>query len=436
MRLGDQLQLHPLELMDALVAELLAEGGELFEGTRVTDASHRKDKVTVTTEQAEVTAQHVVLATSQPILRRHGYFARLHPQRSYAAALRSPRVPKGMYLSADTPSRSVRSHPVDGEELLLVGGNGHITGRAASEAAKVEDLVRWALDQFGGEVTHAWLAQDHESVTALPYVGPMSPGNQAVWVATGFDKWGFAAAPAAALLLTKSILAEDGAGERPPWHRAFSSWTPRRPPGQARRRCSTAASASRLQGRPASAVARGRGGEPAVARDLHPPRRRRALERRGTVLGLPAARIAVRRRRIGPRRAGCVRPQEALERRRDRGLARSGILERRYVAVTWSVGSAGSSVVGAAWRGGADDGESGPGSGAACSVGPRSPSSSPSRAGRIRANLRGCFAVRSSTATSRSLDRDHPVGRLAALGGVAERSDRDRSASSRVAPSV
>ena len=232
--LPDQMQLHPLELMDALVAELVAEGGDLFEGTRVTDVSHRNDKVTVTTEHAEVTADHVVLATSQPILRRHGYFARLHPQRSYAAALRSPRVPKGMYLSADSPSRSVRSHPVGGEELLLVGGNGHITGRTASEAAKVEDLVAWAREHFGGEVTHTWSAQDHESVTALPYVGPMSPGNKAVWVATGFDKWGFAAAPAAALLLTKSILAEEGAGERPPWHRAFSSWTPREAVGAGR----------------------------------------------------------------------------------------------------------------------------------------------------------------------------------------------------------
>ena len=227
-RLGDQMQLHPMDLMDALVAQLVGEGGDLFEHSRVTDVQHSDSSVTVTTEQTTVTADSVVLATSQPVLRRHGFFARLHPQRSYAAALRSPWVPHGMYLSADQPTRSLRSLPEPGGgELLLVGGSGHITGRARSEAGHLDELLTWARSTFGGEVTHTWSAQDHASVTALPYVGPMLPGQDGTWVATGFDKWGFAAAPAAALLLTKSIFAKGGAGERPPWHRAFSSWTPR-----------------------------------------------------------------------------------------------------------------------------------------------------------------------------------------------------------------
>lgn len=233
--LADQMQLHPLELMDALVAQLLAHGGDLFEHTRLTGARERDGKVTVTTDLVTLTTDHVVLATGQPVLRRHGFFARLHPQRSYAAALRSPWVPDGMYLSADNPSRSVRSLPVaGGEELLLVGGNGHITGRAASEAARVEDLVDWARSTFGGEVTHTWSAQDHATVSGLPYVGPMLPGRHRISVATGFDKWGLAAAPAAALMLTKSLLADEGAGEEAPWHRAFSSWTPRDAAGAGR----------------------------------------------------------------------------------------------------------------------------------------------------------------------------------------------------------
>lgn len=234
-RLAHQMQLHPLDLMDALVAQLLADGGEVFEQTRVTDLHHVPDGVGVTTEHATATAAHVVLATAQPILRRHGFFARLHPQRSYAAALRSPWVPNGMYLSADHPSRSVRSLPSPGEdELLLVGGNGHVTGRTSSEAARVEDLVAWARTTFGGEVTHTWSAQDHATVSGLPYVGPMRPGEEEIWVATGFDKWGFAAAPAAALLLTKRLFAQGGAGERPSWHRAFSAWTPRDAAGAVR----------------------------------------------------------------------------------------------------------------------------------------------------------------------------------------------------------
>jgi glycine/D-amino acid oxidase-like deaminating enzyme/nitrite reductase/ring-hydroxylating ferredoxin subunit len=216
-----------MDLLDALVAQLVATGGEVFEHTRLTDLQHRADRSIVTTERARITADRVVLATGQPVLRRHGFFARLHPQRSYAAALRSPWVPNGMYLSADQPTRSLRSHPLPGgEELLLVGGYGHVTGRG-SETMHLEEMLAWARGTFGGEVTHTWSAQDHGSVTGLPYVGPMLPGQHHAWVATGFDKWGLAAAPAAALLLTKTMLADDGAGERPHWHRAFSTWSPR-----------------------------------------------------------------------------------------------------------------------------------------------------------------------------------------------------------------
>ncbi|RHW25315.1 FAD-dependent oxidoreductase [Nocardioides immobilis] len=234
-RLADQMQLHPMDLLDALVAQLVAEGGELYEQSRLTDVHHRGPTVAVTTEHTTLTTDHVVLATGQPVLRRHGFFARLKPGRSYAAALRSPTVPTGMYLSSDHPTRSLRSLPVPGDaELLLVGGNGHVTGREDSAAGHLEELLDWARATFGGEVTHTWSAQDHASVTGLPYVGPMLPRERRIWVATGFDKWGLAAAPAAALLLTKSILEQDGAGEKPPWHRAFSSWTPRETAGAPR----------------------------------------------------------------------------------------------------------------------------------------------------------------------------------------------------------
>lgn len=233
-RLDGQMQLHPLELMDAVVAQFLSAGGDLYERSRLTDLHHHDGGVSVTTEHGRVEARNVVLATGQPVLRRHGFFARLHPERSYAAALRSASVPHGMYLSADHPTRSVRSQPFGDEELLLVGGNGHVTGRTDSEQHHIQDLVVWALGTFGGDVTHTWSAQDQATTTGLPYVGPMLPGDRKTWVATGFDKWGFAAAPAAALLLTKSILDDDGAGERPSWRRAFSTWTPRESAGAAR----------------------------------------------------------------------------------------------------------------------------------------------------------------------------------------------------------
>jgi glycine/D-amino acid oxidase-like deaminating enzyme/nitrite reductase/ring-hydroxylating ferredoxin subunit len=222
-RLDNQFQLHPMDLLEALTAQLLIEGGVVHESSRVRHARRTDAGVDLATENGTVTASTVVLATSMPILDRGGFFARLSPQRSYAAALRSDWVPEGMYLSADRVTRSLRSVPVQDEELLLVGGNGHTTGRGPSPKGQLDDLLDWAGKTFpGSEVTHTWSAQDHASVTQLPYVGPLTPTHDDILVATGFDKWGFTNAAAAALLLSKTVL-----GGLPSWGRAMSSWTPR-----------------------------------------------------------------------------------------------------------------------------------------------------------------------------------------------------------------
>src|SRR5690606_33498731 len=58
------------------------------------------------------------------------HFARLEPQRSYAASYRVPSPPlQGMYLSADSSTRSLRTVPLADGEQLVVGGNGHVVGR-------------------------------------------------------------------------------------------------------------------------------------------------------------------------------------------------------------------------------------------------------------------------------------------------------------------
>ena len=59
-------------------------------------------------------------------------------------------------------------------------------------------------------------------IGGLPYVGPLLPGGEHFFVATGFAKWGMTNGVAAALLLAKRILGGD-LGE---WAPAFDSWSP------------------------------------------------------------------------------------------------------------------------------------------------------------------------------------------------------------------
>lgn len=214
--LADQAQFDPMDVLGALVAELRSLGCVLFEQTRVTGVQSSEPAI-VQTARGSVSARSVVLATGTPILDRGLYFAKVEALRSYLTAFRVPggpdSLPPGMYLSVDAPTRSLRTVPIDGDELLLVGGNGHPVGRAKSTKHQVDDLVAWTQEHFpGAELTHSWSAQDYRSANRIPFVGWLPRGRGRIYLATGYDKWGMTNGVAAALSLSADLI-----GGNLPW---------------------------------------------------------------------------------------------------------------------------------------------------------------------------------------------------------------------------
>ncbi|HJQ43236.1 MAG TPA: FAD-dependent oxidoreductase [Jatrophihabitantaceae bacterium] len=213
--LADQLQLHPVRYVQGLAAAFVKAGGTIFESSRVMDV-HEGDPCTVQTVAGVVQAAHVVIATHFPILDRGGYFALLKPQRSYciAARLDSGSPPNGMSISAGEPTRSLRSYG----DLLIVGGEGHPVGSEDANPDRFTALEKFARDHWDvAEVTHRWSAQDPQHYDHLPVVGSYRPGSDRLWVATGFQKWGFATATFGA-----RILADRVAGRANDWAETFS----------------------------------------------------------------------------------------------------------------------------------------------------------------------------------------------------------------------
>lgn len=205
-RLADQAQFDPMDALRALRADLSDHGGRVHEGVRVTGVD-AGTPCRVRTNAGVIAADNVILATGIPILDRGLYFAKLKPERSYAMAFRVPKQQAtAMYLAVDTPTRSVRTVPVDGQELLLVGGNGHITGRASSTRDKIADLTSWTQSHYAGaEQAYSWSAQDYSTHDYVPFVGKLPRGDGHVYVATGYGKWGMTNAVAAALRITADI---------------------------------------------------------------------------------------------------------------------------------------------------------------------------------------------------------------------------------------
>ncbi len=206
--LPDQVQLDPVSLLAGLVSAVVDAGGLIVEGCRVTGLDEAGDRVFVETTAGRLSADHVVLATASPILDHVPTTTELVPHRSYLCAfdLDGP-LPEGMFVSVDSPSRTLRSAIVNGRRVLLVGGNGHRTGEAIGTQELVDDLESWTAKHFpGARMTHAWSAQDHHPIGMVPLVTTFGSDQGRVHFAGGYSKWGITGAPAAARSLSDRIL--------------------------------------------------------------------------------------------------------------------------------------------------------------------------------------------------------------------------------------
>jgi glycine/D-amino acid oxidase-like deaminating enzyme/nitrite reductase/ring-hydroxylating ferredoxin subunit len=206
-RFADQAELHPRRFLLGVVDALRARGVALYEHSPATSVDDG-DPCTVRTPRAAVRARKVVIATHHPFLDRGLYFARMHPERSYAIAvsLEEP-PPPGMFISAAEPTRSLRAHPVDGRELLIVGGEGHKVGHGGDTRERYATLEHFAREHFAvAGVEYRWSSQDNMPADGLPFVGRLWRLSDRLHTATGFRKWGLAQAPPAAELLRDLVL--------------------------------------------------------------------------------------------------------------------------------------------------------------------------------------------------------------------------------------
>jgi glycine/D-amino acid oxidase-like deaminating enzyme/nitrite reductase/ring-hydroxylating ferredoxin subunit len=207
-RFDDQAEFHVRKYLLALVGELAGDDGcQIFEHTRAVQVD-TDERCAVRTPGGDVSADGVVVATHYPFLDRALAFARVHPQRSYAIACRIDGAPpEGMFISADSPTRSIRGVPLDGEELLLVGGEGHKTGTGGDTEERYRRMEDFAREHWNvHSVAYRWSAQDNSTVDGVPYVGRLTPRADRVFMATGFAKWGMTGGTAAAHLLTDLLL--------------------------------------------------------------------------------------------------------------------------------------------------------------------------------------------------------------------------------------
>jgi glycine/D-amino acid oxidase-like deaminating enzyme/nitrite reductase/ring-hydroxylating ferredoxin subunit len=208
-RMDQQAQFHPLLFLQAMTTYITSNGGTIFEDTRA-ETINEVGKTTVKLKDGgSVTADHVVIATHFPFYDFKGaYFARLDMARSYIVSGKSPLAyPGGMYISIDSPSRSVRSaKDKNGETLWLIGGEGHRPGKGKQMKEHYSNLRNWGRSEFDmEEFDYNWSSEDFISLDSLFYIGRITEQTKNIYVATAFRKWGMSGGITAAKEITSLI---------------------------------------------------------------------------------------------------------------------------------------------------------------------------------------------------------------------------------------
>lgn len=219
-RYENQAKLHIRKYLLGLATAVHGNGSVIYEDTRATRVIDGA-QCRVKTKHGTVTANHVIIATNVPFsLTSHGAYCILeYPQKSYIIASHNETKLTGMYITAGSPTRSILPVKSGPDEMLLIGGEGHIPGLGGNVMRRYEKLADYSRTHFNTElVDYRWSARDYLSYDSMPLVGKLYPWSKNVLVATAFMKWGLTNGTMAGKILSDLIL-----GQKNGWFDNFNS---------------------------------------------------------------------------------------------------------------------------------------------------------------------------------------------------------------------
>lgn len=217
----NQAQFHVRKYLLHLANTIPGDGSYIFEDSRVQTVDEGTP-CQVHANGITLQATDVLLTTHLPIVDTGLFFAKTYPQRSYiiGAKISEEKAPAGMYIGVGNNYHSIRTTPAeDGSLLLLIGGGSHKVGEKSETEESYQELERYIHSHFGiDKIDYRWSSQDYESFDKLPYIGKLTPANEHIYVATGFNLWGMSKGTMAGMLLADLVQ-----GKTNPWADLYDS---------------------------------------------------------------------------------------------------------------------------------------------------------------------------------------------------------------------
>lgn len=206
-RFHGQGQFHPLKYINGLLSEFLKLGGVLLENTRIVESNLEDGIYRVKSDPGTIRAKKIVYATHIPP-GVNLMSLRNAPYRSYVLGLKlkDGNYPDGLAYDMQEPYHYFRTHVIEGQPYLIVGGEDHKTGHDDPKEA-FQRLKDYADQYYAVEsVAYQWSAQYYVPVDGLPYIGQLPGADEGTYVATGFNGNGMMFGTLSAKIISDLVL--------------------------------------------------------------------------------------------------------------------------------------------------------------------------------------------------------------------------------------
>ncbi|MBL4678069.1 MAG: FAD-dependent oxidoreductase, partial [Mucilaginibacter sp.] len=126
-----------------------------------------------------------------------------------AVKLKGNTYPNALVYDMQVPYHYFRTHVIDGEKLLIAGGNDHKTGHDEPEKA-FADLEKYLRDNYDvSSVKYRWSSQYYVPVDGFPYIGQMPEAAKGIYCATGYNGNGMMLGSIAGKILSDLVQGKD-----------------------------------------------------------------------------------------------------------------------------------------------------------------------------------------------------------------------------------
>lgn len=220
MRFENQAQFNPCAYLRGLARTVESEGGTVIEHTIVRSIAHG-EPCRIGTDHGVVSARDVIDASHMPLISEGKFFAKAYPHMHpvVAARIDPARAPDGMFISAEQPTRSLRTARWQDDVWVIATGRAFKPGHDEEVASGFADLEAFLREELGAEgFDFRWTNEDYQPMDGVPFVGRATSGAPHLFVATGFNAWGITNGTAAAMLLCDLITKRSN-----PWAEVFEA---------------------------------------------------------------------------------------------------------------------------------------------------------------------------------------------------------------------